>query len=195
MANFIEVSPESFPSDSHKLISLAKNNTLYINDVALLSDEAQALLQHLLESGRLKECQLICATQLGLDKFIARGDFSEGLFYQLNTITLQLPALRDHVEDIPELVHFFVDQQTTQADLPYRRFTVAAQNRLRNYALARQCARTEKCYTATFWCWATRMILTSMMWKPHCSQSSHLKRMMSPVSILISLYAKHGEQF
>jgi len=56
------------------------------------------------------------------------------LFYQLNTITLQLPALRDHVEDIPELVHFFVDQQTTQADLPYRRFTVAAQNRLRNYA-------------------------------------------------------------
>ena len=131
---FIEVSPESFPPDSHKLISLAKNNTLYINDVALLSDEAQALLQHLLESGRLKECQLICATQLGLDKFIARGDFSEGLFYQLNTITLQLPALRDHVEDIPELVHFFVDQQTTQADLPYRRFTVAAQNRLRNYA-------------------------------------------------------------
>lgn len=131
---FIELSPESFPLDSLKLISLAEQNCLYINDIALLSDEAQALMLHLLESGQLKQCQLICSTQQSLEKAIAREDFIEGLFYQLNTITLAMPALRDHIEDIPELVHFFVDQQTTQAGLPYRRFTVAAQNRLRNYS-------------------------------------------------------------
>lgn len=131
---FIELSPESFPLDSLKLISLAEQNCLYINDIALLSDEAQALMLHLLESGQLKQCQLICSTKQSLEKAIAREDFIEGLFYQLNTITLAMPALRDHIEDIPELVHFFVDQQTTQAGLPYRRFTVAAQNRLRNYS-------------------------------------------------------------
>src|SRR5690554_2630503 len=131
---FIEFNPESFPLDSHKLIALAQNNTIFISDVAQLSDDAQALLQYLLESDRLKQCQLICSTQQNLEKIIARGDFNDGLFYQLNTITLQIPSLREHIEDIPELVHFFVDQQTTQADLPYRRFTVAAQNRLRNYA-------------------------------------------------------------
>lgn len=131
---FIELSPESFPLDSLKLISLAEQNCLYINDIALLSDEAQALMLHLLESGQLKQCQLICSTQQSLEKAIAREDFIEGLFYQLNTITLAMPALREHIEDIPELVHFFVDQQTTQAGLPYRRFTVAAQNRLRNYS-------------------------------------------------------------
>lgn len=131
---FIEITPESFPLDSHKLLALAQGNTIYISDVAQLNDDAQVLLQYLLESDRLKQCQLICSTQQQLEKVIARGDFNESLFYQLNTITLHIPSLREHVEDIPELVHFFVDQQTTQADLPYRRFTVAAQNRLRNYA-------------------------------------------------------------
>lgn len=130
---FIEVSPESFPLDSLKVISLAKNNCLFINDLALLSDEAQALLLHLLESNKLDHCQLICATQYSLQKAVDNGDFLESLLYQLNSITLVVPPLREHVEDIPELVHHFVDTQTTRSGLPYRRFTVAAQNRLRNH--------------------------------------------------------------
>jgi DNA-binding NtrC family response regulator len=130
---FIEVSPESFPLDSHKIKSLAKGNCLYINDLALLSDEAQALLLHLLESKQLNECQLVCATQYSLQKAVDNEDFLDGLLYQLNTITLLIPSLREHIEDIPELVHHFVDLQTTQAGLPYRRFSVAAQNRLRNH--------------------------------------------------------------
>jgi len=130
---FIELSPESFPLDSLKITSLAKNNCLYIHDLALLSDEAQALLLHLLESHKLQQCQLICATQYSLQKAVDNGDFLESLLYQLNSITLVVPPLRDHIEDIPELVHHFVDVQTTRSGLPYRRFTVAAQNRLRNH--------------------------------------------------------------
>ncbi|WP_417536547.1 sigma-54-dependent transcriptional regulator [Methylophaga sp.] len=130
---FIEVSPESFPLDSLKAVTLAKNNCLFINDLALLSDEAQALLLHLLESNKLEHCQLICATQYSLQKAVDNGDFLESLLYQLNSITLVVPPLRDHIEDIPELVHHFVDTQTTRSGLPYRRFTVAAQNRLRNH--------------------------------------------------------------
>ena len=78
--------------------------------------------------------QLICATQYSLQKAVDNGDFLDSLLYQLNSITLMIPPLRDHIEDIPELVHHFVDLQTTQAGLPYRRFTVAAQNRLRNHS-------------------------------------------------------------
>lgn len=130
---FIELSPESFPLDSLKITSLAKNNCLYIHDLALLSDEAQALLLHLLESHKLQQCQLICATQYSLQKAVDNGDFLESLLYQLNSITLVVPPLRDHIEDIPELVHHFVDVQTTRSGLPYRRFSVAAQNRLRNH--------------------------------------------------------------
>lgn len=130
---FIELSPETFPLDSHKFRTLAENNCLFINDIGLLNDDAQALMLHLLESGQLKQCQLICASQQSLDRLAQDGEFLEGLFYQLSSITLHVPPLREHIEDVPELVHHFVDLQTTQAGLPYRRFTVAAQNRLRNY--------------------------------------------------------------
>ena len=46
---------------------------------------------------------------------------------------MHIPRLVDHIEDIPELIHHFVDQYTSENQLPYRHFTVAAQNRLRNY--------------------------------------------------------------
>jgi len=130
---FIEVSADSFPDDSLKLTSLAQNNCLFINDVALLPKTAQALLSHLLDSQKLSQCQLIFATQQSLETAISLDTFSEGLLYKINSITLSIPALRDHVEDIPELVQHFVDHQTSDSDLPYRHFTVAAQNRLRNH--------------------------------------------------------------
>ncbi len=130
---FIELTPESFPTDSNKLVSLAENNCLFINDIALLPANAQALLSYLIDNQKLANCQLICATQYSLEKAINQGDFLEGLLYQINSITLSIPALRDHIEDVPDLVHFFVDEQTSQGALPYRHFTVSAQNRLRNY--------------------------------------------------------------
>jgi len=131
---FIELTAESFPSDSLKLTSLADNNCLFIHDVALLSESSQALLSHLLDSKKLSQCQLIFASQHSLETAISQGTFLEGLLYQINSITLAIPPLRNHVEDIPELVQHFVDEQTSNADLPYKHFTVAAQNRLRNYS-------------------------------------------------------------
>ena len=131
---FIELNAESFPTDSVKLIALANNNCLFINNVSLLSEKAQSLLSHLLESQQLTQCQLIFASQHSLESAISKGHFSESLFYKINSITFTIPALRDHIEDIPELVQHFVDQQSSQTDVPYRRFTVAAQNRLRNHS-------------------------------------------------------------
>lgn len=131
---FIELTSETFPLDSLKFSTLINNNCLYVDDVSLLTDKAQSLLLHMLDNDKLSNCQLIFASQYSLEHAVNNGSFQEALLYRLNTITLTLPALRDHIEDIPELIHHFVDQQTTQAQLPYRHFTVAAQNRLRNYS-------------------------------------------------------------
>ena len=131
---FIELTATSFPTDSSKLLSLAENNCLFIGDVALLSESSQSLLFHLLSSQKLAHCQLIFATQHSLEAAIGQEQFMEGLLYQINSITLTVPALRNHVEDIPELVQHFVDEKTESADLPYRHITVGAQNRLRNYS-------------------------------------------------------------
>jgi DNA-binding NtrC family response regulator len=130
---FIELTPESFPKDSLKLTSLAKNNCLFISDLSLLPANAQTLLSHLLNTQQLADSQLICATQYSLDIAINNGSFSEGLLYQLNSITLTIPPLRDHIEDIPELVHHFVDEHTASSEMTFRHFTVGAQNRLRNH--------------------------------------------------------------
>lgn len=130
---FLEVSPESFPLEVQKFVSLSAGNCLFINDLALLSEEAQTLLLYLLENDKLTNGQLICATEQSLEAETNKGHFQENLYFQLNSITLVLPPLRDHYEDIPELVQYFVDKQTVEKDLPYRHFSVAAQNRLRNH--------------------------------------------------------------
>lgn len=130
---FIELSPESFPVDSLKLSSLADHNCLYLNNVSQLDDKAQSLLLHMLESGKINQSQLIFASQVTLEEAVTHGTFNETLLYKLNSITLFLPKLSDHIEDIPALVHHFVNQHTTENQLPYRHFSVAAQNRLRHY--------------------------------------------------------------
>lgn len=130
---FIELSADSFPTDCLKLASLAENNCLYLNDVSKLDEKAQTLLLHLLENGKLDHCQLIFACHHNLEESVTNNLFNEALLYKINSISLHIPRLVDHIEDIPELIHHFVDQYTAENQLPYRHFTVAAQNRLRNY--------------------------------------------------------------
>ena len=131
---FIELSPESFPVDSLRFAALADHNCLYLNNLSKLDGKAQALLLHMLENGKVNQSQLIFAGQETLEDAVTNGTFSETLLYKLNSITLFIPSLSGHIEDIPELIHHFVDQHTTQNQLPYRHFSVAAQNRLRNYS-------------------------------------------------------------
>ena len=55
------------------------------------------------------------------------------VFYHLNVVPLHMPPLREHPEDVPELLNFYVDWFVTHEKLPYRHFTVGAQNTLRNH--------------------------------------------------------------
>jgi DNA-binding NtrC family response regulator len=51
----------------------------------------------------------------------------------IGSIVIRMPALRDHAEDVPELLRFFTETCVDQERLPFRRFGIAVQNRLRNY--------------------------------------------------------------
>ena len=63
----------------------------------------------------------------------AAEPFRRDLLSHLNVVTLRVPPLREYAEDVPELLRYYVERFVDDAGLPFRRFSVAAQNRLRNY--------------------------------------------------------------
>jgi two-component system, NtrC family, nitrogen regulation response regulator NtrX len=121
----------------------ANKGTLFIKDIADLDSTIQARLLSVLENRALVcennphgiplNLRIIAATAYEPEQAVSSGRLREDLYYYLNVVPLHVPPLREHYEDVPELLEFYVNQWVNQESLAYRRFTVAAQNRLRNY--------------------------------------------------------------
>jgi two-component system nitrogen regulation response regulator NtrX len=121
----------------------AAGGTLLLDEVADMDLEVQAQLLGALDTGSFLraggtepvgiDIRIIAATQRNMEDEVRAGRFREDLFYHLNVVPLHVPPLREHNEDIPELVHYYVDFFATHEKLPYRRFSVGAQNFMRNY--------------------------------------------------------------
>jgi two-component system nitrogen regulation response regulator NtrX len=122
----------------------AAGGTLLLDEVADMDLEVQGQLLGALDTGSFLrvggtepvhiEVRIVAATQRNLEEEVRAGRFREDLFYHLNVVPLHLPALREHNEDVPELLAYYVDYFATHEKLPYRRFSVGAQNFLRNYS-------------------------------------------------------------
>jgi len=96
----------------------ANNGTLFLDEIGDLPLHLQVKLLRVLESNkveRLGTCQaksvnvrIICATNQDLETKIRRDEFREDLYYRINVIPIHLPPLREHPEDIPLLLDFFL---------------------------------------------------------------------------------------
>ena len=75
----------------------------------------------------------ISSAQDGFEQRSGAEPFRRDLATNLNVISLRVPPLREYSEDVPDLLRFYVDRLVDDQHLPLRRFSVAAQNRLRNY--------------------------------------------------------------
>jgi two-component system, NtrC family, nitrogen regulation response regulator NtrX len=75
----------------------------------------------------------ISSAQEGYESDASREPLRRDLLAHLNVITLRVPPLREYAEDVPDLLRYYVDRLVDDQHLPLRRFSVAAQNRLRNY--------------------------------------------------------------
>jgi len=80
------------------------------------------------------DIRVIATTSEDLEQEVQEGRFREDLYYHLNVVPLSVPPLREHSSDVPELLNYYVDRFVMQENLPYREFSIAAQNRLRNYS-------------------------------------------------------------
>jgi Response regulator containing CheY-like receiver, AAA-type ATPase, and DNA-binding domains len=79
------------------------------------------------------DVRFVAATSHDLQKLTQDGRFRDDLYYQLNVLPLHIPALRQHSEDIPDLLDYFVAQFVEKQGLQKRHFTPAARNWLCNY--------------------------------------------------------------
>jgi DNA-binding NtrC family response regulator len=122
----------------------ANGGILYLHDIADMDQDTQGKLVSALESSSFLRVggnepvtvnvRLVAASVTELEERVREGRFREDLYYRLNVVPLSIPPLREHSEDIPELLGFYVDNLIKQEGLGYRAFTVASQNRLRHYA-------------------------------------------------------------
>jgi DNA-binding NtrC family response regulator len=106
-------------------VELADGGTLFLDEIGELPQELQVKLLRLLQQGEIEkvgepgvsnvDVRIIAATHRNLQAMIEDGAFREDLYYRLAVIPLDLPALRERPEDIPELVqNFFVRAKEKQ---------------------------------------------------------------------------------
>jgi len=128
--------------DGSGLLQQADGGTLYLGDIEAMPESLQQLLSGWLQSGVVygrdgrplrSGVRLIAFARPDLEQRIAGSALARELYAQLAAFPVRVPALRDYAEDVPELLRHTVDQLTEWERLRFRRFTVAAQNRLRNY--------------------------------------------------------------
>jgi DNA-binding NtrC family response regulator len=124
------------------VLEQAQGGVLFINGLDDLPAAAQRLLLAVIESGSFQrrggraalqfDTRIVSSAQPG---FETRGSlpFRLDLLSNLNVLTLRIPPLREYAEDVPELLRHYVDRLVDDEHLAFRRFGVAAQNRLRNY--------------------------------------------------------------
>ena len=125
------------------LLEQAHGGTLFLDEVADMEEETQLRLLSVLESHSFcrvggsepvhVDVRVVASTRKALDEEVRDGSFRRELYYLLNVVTLKIPPLREHNDDVPELLRFYVDYYVSREKLAFRRFPVAVQNFLRHY--------------------------------------------------------------
>ncbi len=125
------------------LLEQANGGSLLLYDIAEMDAEIQRRLHSALSAKTFMRiggsepvqmhARIIAASNHDLQQQVADQRLRKDLYYQLNVVPIHIPPLREHCEDIPELLTYFSNYFIDQQNLPYRHFSMAAQNRLRNY--------------------------------------------------------------
>jgi len=122
---------------------LADGGTLFLDEVGDLPMEVQIKLLRTLQEREFErvggaetikvDVRMISATNRNLEKMIEDGEFREDLYYRLNVFPINLPPLRDRLDDLPVLVHHFIAKFARQMGVAPAGATTDALAKLREY--------------------------------------------------------------
>ena len=115
------------------LIEEAQGGTVFLDEINTLSPSLQVKLLRVLQERVVRrvggreniriDIRLVSASNQDLEEAVKRGEFRQDLFYRLNVVPVRLPDLKDRREDIPLLVHHFLQKFAQQHSEPSRRFS------------------------------------------------------------------------
>ena len=114
------------------ILESVRDGVLYLNEVAELNKTEQKGLLLLITKSEKYNVRVVCGTSENLPKLQAEGLFDHNLLQVLSAVSLRVPALDQHKEDIPDLAVAIANLQFELADIQYREFDIAALNGLRN---------------------------------------------------------------
>ena len=122
---------------------LANNGTLFLDEIGDMSLSAQAKVLRALQENKITRVggeseinvnvRIIAATNKNLKEEIQKGNFREDLYHRLSVIIINVPPLRDRLDDIPELVGYFVDSISSEMGKAAPAFTQDAIEELQRY--------------------------------------------------------------
>lgn len=123
---------------------LAHQGTLFLDEIAELSGEMQSKLLHVLDDRRFErvgesvsldvDTRLIAATNVLVRQAVREGRLRSDFYHRLSACILELPPLRDRLEDIPVLAGFFINKLAALYNLPRIRLTHGLLSRMQRYS-------------------------------------------------------------
>ena len=125
------------------LLESADGGTVFLDEIGEMVPGLQAKLLRFLEEKSFKrvggasdirvDVRVVAATNRNLEEQVAKGDFRSDLYYRLNVLPIRLPALREHPEDVPALLRFFIDAFNTEFKKKITGVSPTAETLLRRY--------------------------------------------------------------
>jgi DNA-binding NtrC family response regulator len=115
------------------LLEQAKGGLLFLKEIGDLNRLAQKGLMLLLGKLEKYSVRLVCATSMPLAELTAQGAYDPRLYEILSGLCIHVPPLREHREDIPELVNQVLSRYIESGEVQVRQFSTAALNCLRNH--------------------------------------------------------------
>ena len=122
---------------------VASGGTIFLDEIGNLSLAAQVKLLSVLQTRQITkvgdnksmgiDVRLISATNMPVDKMIIDGKFREDLIYRINTIHIQIPSLRERIEDIPALANHFLQGFKQKYKKPRLEFKKSSFQKLAKY--------------------------------------------------------------
>lgn len=129
--------------DKKGLFETANGGTLFLDEIGDTSLSMQVKLLRVLQEGtylpvgattpKKVDVRIVAATNKNLKEMMAKGEFREDLYYRINVININLPALRERHEDIPLLMEYFLKKRCDESGKPLKTYSKKCMEKMLDY--------------------------------------------------------------